>query len=314
MTPAALAMLLWAFGLQQTPAAPGTDDLAAARASYAAGNYEDALSRLPVSPAGPTAGEVDEYRALCLLALGRTNEAQRSLDDLVAHQPTFKMSEADISPRLVTMFRDTRKRLLPNAARDLYAKAKDAFDQHEYAAAAGQFTELLTLLDDEDLAAAAPALADMKTLAQGFATLSQAEAAAAAKSTSAAQPVAPTPPHVDPPPPVAPSTAPPSAPPPADPKIYTEDDPGIQPPTTLSMVYPTWHPPNQSANRDFHGVLRIVIDLTGHVESATLVVPVTPSYDPLLIAAAKTWTFKPALLNGVAVKYQKQIAVSLSPR
>lgn len=308
MTPAALAILLWAFATQQTSAVPGTDDLAAARALYAAGNYEEALSRVPAAPGGPTAGQIDEYRALCLLALGRTDDAQRSLDDLVARQPMFKMSDTDVSPRLVTMFRDARKRLLPNAAREMYAKAKDAYDQHEYSVAAGQFRDLLALLTDDDLAPAASTLADLKTLADGFVTLCDGEAAAAGRPAPP-PPASPVKPAVDSPPP---SSAALGAP--AEPTVYTEDNKNVTPPVALTAEYPTWHPPNKAAERDFHGVLRVVIDATGHVESAVLVVPLTPSYDPLLLAAAKTWTFKPAQLNGVSVKYRKQIAVSLSSR
>jgi hypothetical protein len=308
MTVISLLLLLWAGGGQALSVSTAPADLTAARALYAAGNYEDALSRLPPSPGDAMVGEVDEYRALCLLALGRSTDAERTLEDLVTRQPLFKMTEADLSPRLVTMFRDTRKRLLPAAVRGLYTKAKSDYDEHQYAAAASEFKDLMTLLSDEDLAPALAGFADLKMLADGFLTLSESEVTAAAKAAAAAPPA--------PVPPPAPHDPPASASPPAPTvvKIYTETDTTVEPPVAISTPYPSWHPPNSVANREYHGMLRIVIDVTGHVESAAMVVSVSPSYDPLLLAAVKDWTYKAAQLDGAAVKYQKTIAVSLSPR
>jgi tetratricopeptide (TPR) repeat protein len=302
---AALAAALWALASAPQTAA----DLAAARALYAAGNYEEALSRLPVTPGDTTVGEVDEYRALCLLALGRSAEAQHSLEDLVTRQPLFKMSDTDISPRLVTMFHDTRKRLLPSLARDLYAKAKGDYEQEEYATSLGEFKDLLTLLADEDLAGATSTVGDLKMLAEGFVKLADAGAAAAAKAAAAK--AAATPPAT--PPDSSATTSAASTPDPGA-KIYTEGDANVVPPVAISTPYPTWRPPTSAFNQDYKGLLRIVIDTTGHVESAVIVVSVHVKYDPLLLAATKDWTFKPAQLNGENVKYQRQIAVSLSPR
>ena len=297
MTLAALAVMLWALGAPQASVAPAaTDLLAAARALYASGNYEDALSRLAQAPGDVAIGEVDEYRALCLLALGRSSEAQHTLEDLVAREPMFKMSDTDISPRLVTMYRDTRKRLLPTAARDLYTKAKADYDKKDFPTSSEEFRKLLTLLGDEDLAGTNSPVADLKILAEGFLTLSDGEVAAAAKQTAAA---------------AAPPEPPPSA---TAPKVYTEDDKQVEAPVAVSVPYPAWKPARADASREYHGSLRIVIDATGHVESATIVTSVTTSYDPLLMEAAKNWTFKPARLNGAAVKYTKVIAVVLSPR
>jgi len=137
-----LALGLWAIGPQQVAPAGAPADLATARSLYAAGNYEDALSHLAAAWSDANAGEIIEYRALCQLALGRTDDAQRSLDDLVTHQPLFRMSEADVSPRLVTLFRDTRKRLLPSVARDLYARGKGEYQDQHYAEAKATFADI----------------------------------------------------------------------------------------------------------------------------------------------------------------------------
>lgn len=308
---ATFVLVLWAIGGQQPSTTGPTVDLAAARAMYATGNYEDALNRLPaLSSDASSIAEVDEYRALCLLALGRTSEAQRSLEDLVVRQPFFKMSDTDMSPRLVAMFRDTRRRLLPDAAKDVYAKAKRAFEHQQYDDAATGFRGLLTLINDEDMAPSATSVADLKMLGEGFLTLSQKEAATARAAAA-------TPPATAAPPAPADASGRASSSPPPLPqpviRIYSDDDKAVEPPVEVSAPYPSWHPQGAAALREYKGVLRIVIDEHGRVESAALVVPVSPAYDPLLLDAVKKWSFKPARLEGAAVKYQRLIAITLLP-
>jgi tetratricopeptide (TPR) repeat protein len=301
---------LWAL-VEQTSASSTTvsDDLAAAKTLYASAAYEEALARLSTVNAGRNADEVDQYRALCLLALGRTPEAQRSLEQLVARQPLFKMSEADVSPRLIAMFHGVRKRLLPSAARNLYATAKITFDEKNYAVASAQFKDLLVLLADDDLAGDAAALGDLKLLGEGFLKLADVELAAAAKAAPATPPKTPIGP-------TGTGTAP--APTPSGqpgPRVYSEADVDVTPPVEVVRTFPPWHPPNGMAQRvAYRGVLRLVIDERGKVESAGLVQPVSDAYDAVLVKAALTWQFRPALKNGEAVKYQKLVSFTLSPR
>jgi TonB family protein len=61
------------------------------------------------------------------------------------------------------------------------------------------------------------------------------------------------------------------------------------------------------------GVIEIVIDPAGNVESAKLLQTVHPTYDGLLLAAAKKWQYQPAQLDGTTVKYTKRIQISLAP-
>jgi hypothetical protein len=61
------------------------------------------------------------------------------------------------------------------------------------------------------------------------------------------------------------------------------------------------------------GVVEVVVDETGIVETATLRQPVNPQYDAVVLAAAKTWLYKPASLDGTPVKYRKMIQVVLRP-
>jgi TonB family protein len=315
---ATIGFTLWALVAQTRPATPA-EDLAAAKSLYAQGIYEDALMKLAAIRGESTADEVDEYRALCQLALGRTAEAQRSLESLFTRAPLFKMSDTDVPPRLVTMFHDVRRRLLPAAIRTLYAKAKSNYDQKNFAPAITQFKDLLTLTNDEDLGDEAAALADLKLLGEGFLGLSvveQEKAVAAAAAKAAAAAAAAPPPKPEPPagePPKTPAAAPGSAP--QGPKIYTETDKDVTPPVEISKALPEWNPSNPQWRKfELSGAIRIVIDEAGKVESVTLVQSVHESYDPLLLAAARQWQFKPARKNGQPVKYQKVVAVLLAPR
>lgn len=286
MATSAILFVLLALAGQGSPPLPQADNLAAAKALYASGSYEDALGRLDAGYSDGTADEVDQYRSLCLLALGRTAEAQRSLEGLVRRSPLFKMSEADVSPRVVTLFHDVRKRLLPAIVRDLYTKAKTNFDQRVYATAKLQLTDLVALIGDEDVADQA-ALADLKMLGEGFLKLTDVELEAAAKAEAAGAE-----------------------------KIYATEDRDVTPPVDVNCPLPDWQPvltPGALA-RDNRGFLRLVIDERGKVEQASMVTSVHPSYDKLLLAVAKDWEFKPAKKNGQPVKYAKVISIVLKAK
>jgi len=303
-----LSLMLWAF-VAQAPIQTGASDnnFMAAKALYASGNYEEALTRLTTATAEGGAAEVNQYRALCLLALGRTAEAERSLEDLVTQRPLFKMSDTDVSPRVVAMFHEVRKRLLPAATRDLYARARTNFDQKIYVRASAEFKDVLALLGDPDLGQDAAALSDLKMIAEGFLKLADVEVAAAAKAEMDAAALKKAEATVE-------ASKPPAAPPAV--RIYTEADKDVTPPVDIgSRTLPEWKPPPGAAGSfEYRGVLRLLIDEQGKVEQAALVQRVLEAYDPLLLAAARSWTFRPARRNGQPVKYQKLIGVTLLPR
>jgi hypothetical protein len=308
MTRATLAaLLLTALVAQDRPQSGGNEQFLAAKKLYAAGEYEQALTRLTTATAEGGAAEVNQYRALCLLALGRAEEAEQSLEELVTQQPLFTMTELDVSPRLVTMFHQVRRRLLPAATRDLYAKARISYEQKLYAKASAQLKDLLRLLADEDLGSEATSLADLRIIAEGFLKLSEIEIAAAAKAEADAaekQKAAEA----------AAELARRQAEPP-EVRIYTEDDKDVTPPVTIDQKLPPWNPQTPAAAMlGYRGVLRIVIDEQGKVEQASLVERVLESYDPLLIAAARQWTFRPARRDGQPVKYQRLIGIFLQPK
>jgi TonB family protein len=304
MIPTFIAVVMWTLVAQSgatTPAKPA-GDLAAAKALYASGDYEEALNNLSAIKADDSVDEVEEYRSLCLLALGRTAEAQRSLERLVTRNPLFKMSEADVSPRLIAIFHDVRRRILPGTVRDLYAKAKTNFEQGKYDAAKPQFEDLMTLLADDDLAEDAASLSDLKMLSDGFLKLANAQLAAKAEAAKATPPPAPKP--------AATEDAPAATM--AD-RTFGVEDKEVTPPVDVKCPMPEWHPVTPAQMHDFRGVLRVVIAADGKVEMVSVVTPGHPAYDPLLLAAAKDWQYKPAMRDGKPVRYQKLIPFVLKP-
>ncbi|HUL73185.1 MAG TPA: hypothetical protein VLT86_08785 [Vicinamibacterales bacterium] len=291
--PLALALLLG----QARAADVAPSDLAAAKALYASASYEEALSRLSTVRNPDDADQVEQYRALCLLALGRAPEAERTLERIVTRHPLYMTTDADVSPRLIAMLHDVRKRLLPAAARAVYTQAKADFDAKNYDAASAGFTELLAILGDPDTAEASAGLADLKMLGDGFLKLSNAELAARIKPAAAPEN------HADPP---SQPTGPPA---------YSADDVDVTPPTEIEQTLPKWEPKDAAlGNLTFHGTLEIVIDVQGNVESATMRRSVVAPYDALLVEAARHWRYRPAVRNGEAVRYRKFIEVVLRPR
>ena len=297
----AISLALWLFAMpQDRPAGGPVDDvLKAAKALYSTGAYEEALARLGSSDAAGATPEGEQYRALCQLAIGKPEDARRTLELLVARNPLFTLYNTDVSPRLVTMLRDVRRRTLPARVRSLYASAKVDFEARQYAKAATQLNELMMLIADEDLAADLTSLGDIKLLAEGFLVLAEREISAAARAAELGQPKPAE--RVDPPPPVA--------------RMYSVEDRDVTPPVEISRSMPAWAPQAGVAQQtEYRGVLRVVIDEQGRVEVAALMQSVTPAYDPILIEAAKDWKFQPATRAGKPVKFQKIIGVVLKPR
>ena len=168
-------------------------DLAAARELYASAAYDDALAvlnRLRSSdhPASQ-ARAIEQYRAFCLLALGRAADAEQAIEAVVAAEPSYQPTEGDVSPRVRTAFTDVRRRMLPAIIQQKYAQAKAAFDRKEFAVAAEGFSQVLVALADPAVSSDAnkPPLSDLRTLAVGFEELERQGRCAAAAAAAAAR-------------------------------------------------------------------------------------------------------------------------------
>src|SRR5436190_7031179 len=252
-------------------ASAGEGSFVSARELYASAQYEDALKILDSLPANRTAEDIkatEQYRALCLLALGRAAEAETAIAAVITRDPTYRPS-SDVSPRVRTAFTDVRRKTMPAIVQQWYTQAKAQFDRKEYAAAASLFNQVLGLMADSDVQAAAaqPPLSDLRTLASGFRDL--------AESAIAPPPPLPSSPE----PPSAPAASAPEIRPPA-PAFYTSANGDVVPPIVIRQGLPPFPGRTLIGKR---GVIEVVIDEKGDVESAAIQQTVTPQYDKLAL-------------------------------
>ena len=292
------AVLLAAVGgvSAQVPAPSlSTPSLAAARTLYASAEYGGALDMLngllSQNPPATDRQAIELYRALCLVAVGNSTEASRIIEGMITEDPLYRPASDDVPPRLRSAFTDARRRLLPAIVQQAYVGAKGAFDRKDYAAAVAGFTQVLAGLSDPDIesASAQPPLSDLRMLATGFHDL-----ALKAVAPPAPPPVAPAPE------PVVERTA----------RIYSPSDGDVAPPAIIRQAVPPYPGRVLTAGSL---VVEVLIDDTGAVEAATMEGPPNPAYDRLVLAAARSWQYHPATLDGRPVKYRKRIQLSLVP-
>jgi TonB family protein len=284
--------------------------LGKAKELYAAANYDEALSMLNAlgsSSEESDAAAVAMYRVLCLVAVGRTGEVDTAIDRLVAQHPLYRPPSDEMSPRIQKAVSSARVRLLPSLVQRRYEESKTAYDRGDFAASSAGFKWVLSALADPDISylSAQSPLSDIKTLSAGFVDLSE--------KALAPPPVALTPAVVN------------IAPPPAASasatiatmnrgrdlkRIFSVDDSDVVAPVIAKQAMPRF--PGLLTQAAV-GVLEVVIDPAGNVESAKIVESVHPNYDPVLLAAAKKWQYAPAVLDGTTVRYLKRIQVSLEP-
>ena len=277
-----------------------TNSLGAARELYVAAAYEDALAALNGLRASAGREEksvVEQYRAFCLLALGRVTEADSAIEEAVAAAPFTQPSETDVSPRVRSTFREVRRRILPAIIERQYTEARAAFDRKD-GSAADRFTQVLKMIADADLQSIAnePRLSQLRAVATDFLVLSTPKASPPLQSR-AAQPPAEKPLMA---PPAPRDTA----------HIYGVEDVEVLPPDAVRQSF--------AAMGDVFsprpGAVEIVIDETGAVIAAITKVSVNAVYDRLAVATAKTWRYRPAVRDRVAVKYRVVVVLQVPPR
>ncbi|MBA2301304.1 MAG: hypothetical protein H0W08_01570 [Acidobacteria bacterium] len=283
--------------------APGrhAGSINAARELYASARYDEALVVLnglvPSEDTLPAERKaIEQYRSLCLLALGRGQEAEAAIGAVVRVDPFYQPGAAEASPRVRTTFAGVRQRLLPDLASARYAEAKTAYDRRNYVEAAGRFRELVALLDDPQMNGR---MQDMRMLAAGFVEL----AAAAAAPPPVKEPEPPSPPP-------AATPAAPAAPRLAAPRLYTSDDKSVVPPVIIRQDVPSM-PAAISGMTRSQGVLDITIDEQGRVVALALRSRVHPMYDATLLNAARDWKYQPATLDGSPVRFRKLLQISI---
>ena len=277
---------------QATLETPAQDTLARIRGLYGSAHYEEALASLPAMPLPGQEDDVDRYRMLCLLALGRTAEAEQAAERALVRNPGFAVFPREVSPRVVDFLRDVRKRVLPMRAESLYARARADFDERRYVEAASRFTIVLELLSDPDVASIGK-LADLRVVSEEFRRLSLERLPESTRSslldtTDAIEMMDPD-------------------------RIYTRLSENVKPPVEISRPMPAWSPPKGEEWKRVRGVIEVTIDKRGRVEDAQMLERLAPFYDSLLVAAARKWTFRPATLFGQAVRYRHLVEVRMGP-
>ena len=293
-------LIAWACAATVQLSAQNSADapLEAAKSLYLSASYQEALTTLDAVQSDAQVDEVAKYRALCLLGLNRQQDAEDTVVKLITRHPLFALDPLD-SPKLRAMFTDARARVLPAAATNMYSSAKAAFDRGELSAAAEQFQTVVTLVSQPEVTAN-PAVADLKVLANGFASLAEQELASQKKAAAAAATPAPQ---------VAKTSAP------AVDRIYSEQDADVVPPVPLLQEVPQWNPPNTAVRSvTFVGSLDIIIDEQGNVTGAAITRSTLAPYDQQLLAATKRWKYRPASFAGHTVKYRKTVRVTLLPQ
>ncbi len=277
-------------GLLVASSAAAQDALTTARELYASAAYEEALTALArVTPdVKAKAGvEVDRYRALCLIALGKAQDAERAIESIVAADPFFQLASADAAPRVRTAFSTVRRRMLPIVARKMYADAKAAFDRKAYPEAVQLLDKTVRVIDLIDTPNRAD-LADLRLLASGFLVLSHAA--------------------VNPPP------QPPLEAEPTRLEVRTVSEPVL--PSTDLVVLKQDLPPlpaslAASGKSEYRGIIEVDIDETGRVTGARMVQAVHAFYDPLVIRATRDWRYEAPRVFGKPIPSRKRVAIVL---
>lgn len=287
------ALSLW--GLGQGLAA--AQDLQRVKDLYEAAAFEDALAAAGKAPEAVSRPELEKYRVFCLIALGRDDEANEAIERLVVADPLYLPDPVETPPRVQQAFAERRQELLPDLARRMYTDAKAALDRKERERAVTGFEQLVQVIDSAGTAAA---LGDLRLLAAGFLDLSRA--------LPAPEP-APTPEPV--------ATNGGAAAPAAGTNGAAKEAAGKvveTSPRALRQDLPPWVPVDAISRRmEFSGMVRVRVNAAGAVESAEMVRPAHPIYDPELLRAAQQWRYVPATRNGVAIPAELVVEVRLRP-
>lgn len=339
-----------AFLCSLTARALAQEPLAQVKELYNSASYSEALAALTDVPSTADMVDVEKYRALCLLALGRSSEAERSLQTLAMNRPLYSFDENDASPRLVNLYQDVRRRTLPEASKLMYQRARMSFDNGNMEDAVRQFKDVLLLADSAPQEHQA-FMTELRMLASGFVRLAETPAPAArpapaavvsssavtthpaaapttvpassapapvSASNGAATPVSAPPVAAPPPARAAAAPAPAAVSPsvvqrPVVETIYDLSDATVKPPVVRLRTLPPWSRPGALRNLAFKGTLEVIVGEDGRVASARMISGTHNMYDTILLSAARRWRYDAAMLDGKPVKYRLAYPIVIAP-
>src|SRR5262249_15948836 len=96
----------------------------------------------------------------------------QAIEALVSADPLFVPQSADISPRILAMFTEVRRRILPEIARRAYLAGRSAFQAKDFAAATRQFDQSLRVINQAQAERVAE-MDDLWMLVSGFVDLTR---------------------------------------------------------------------------------------------------------------------------------------------
>ena len=293
------------------------DTLMKAKTLYADASYDEALVVLK----GSDVAEAHQYRALCLIALGRTQEAERALEALVNSAPTYAIADADLPPRIVAMYAQTRRRIMPAVVKRLFTEARADFQAKNMAGARDKFEKVLTLTQDPAMANS-PDAVDLQLLVPSYIDIVKnagpvpMQAGPVLVGTFAAPaPITPAPAVVTPP--TTSGTRPAVLPASASSSMAATPAAVVKPPTSRAVVpaatirqdLPAYT--SSSQVRPTSGAVRVTIGPDGKVTKAVMEVPIDPRYDARVLAATRSWTYKPATVGGDPIQSDKIVHINI---
>jgi TonB family protein len=197
--------------------------------------------------------------------------------------------------------------------RDRFRAARSALDQKNVAQAEPLLVEArLMIAEAEKLGVNDDGLGDLSALVDGFLQLMRFTADQPASTKPAAaitgEAAAAIPPAAAALGTVEPSPAPRAG---GAPRVYTGYDPDVTPPVVVDQRMPPMVPELRILARSMNrsAVLDIVIDENGGVLEAILRQSMNPIFDNLLVDAARRWKYRPAIKDGVPVRFTKTLTV-----
>ncbi|MEO6235721.1 MAG: energy transducer TonB [Vicinamibacterales bacterium] len=264
------------------------DSLQKIKDLYASAAYEDTLSAVTSLGVAEPKPEIEQYRIFSLVALGRVPEAEQAVEAVLTAHPRYRPDAAEASPRIQDLFAKVRKQIAPDAVKAMYRDGRAALDKKDRDAAIALFDEMVRTADDPDLQDLA-SVAELRLLGSGFLDLSRALPARAGSAEQAS--------------PAGANSSAPSSPPAAV---------SVTGPVAIRQDLPPWQG-GSSPRVEFTGTVRVMITVDGTVESAEMIQSVHPTYDPLLLKAARTWLYEPARRDGTPMPSEKTVTVHLKP-
>jgi hypothetical protein len=83
----------------------------------------------------------------------------------------------------------------------------------------------------------------------------------------------------------------------------------VVPATTVRQNLPAYTP--TGSVRPTGGAVRVTIGVDGKVTKAVMEVPIDPRYDARVLAAARTWVYKPATVGGEPIQSDKVVQINI---